>query len=109
MDAFDDSNNNEQHMPMPMDAFDSNFNQSPPPPVDYESPFDSAGNDDNLFTQPDPTSVFQSEPILPSPRAMEEPVLPPPDQMLPEEGSAFREWRRSVSPHFMHSKCNIHF
>ncbi|KAK3184168.1 hypothetical protein Dsin_031454 [Dipteronia sinensis] len=113
MDAFDALSNDGHEHQLPMgvdnDTYESSFTHSPPPPVsvDYGSPFDTAGNDaagdgvDNIFTDSDQNNIFLSdEPVLPSPSVMmDEPVLPPPSEMLPEEGVAFREWRRQNAIH----------
>ncbi|ESR60587.1 hypothetical protein CICLE_v10018347mg [Citrus x clementina] len=90
-----DFNNNDtvdDILPSPQ-TYDSPFPSSPSPPLssDFASPFDpdvdngvhdsynDAGHD-NIFVSNDP-------------------ILPPPSEMMPEEDFAFREWRRQNAVH----------
>lgn len=72
----------------------------PPPSADFASPFETDINVNNNYNDSDrDDNLFVShEPVLPPPdEMMPEPMLPPPNEMMPEEGFALREWRRLVS------------
>lgn len=87
-----DFNNNDtvdDILPSPQ-TYDSPFPSSPPPPLssDFASPFDPDVDNgvNDSYNDAGHDNIFVSN----------DPILPPPSEMMPEEDFAFREWRRFV-------------
>ncbi|KAG8380832.1 hypothetical protein BUALT_Bualt06G0057400 [Buddleja alternifolia] len=89
------------------DSFDQYAGESPPPAAGGVHPFDDGFLGTDSFSNFDSTAAdspspiyvsggeFPSDPADFSPeRNVSGPILPPPEEIEPEEGYAIREWRR---------------